>query len=162
MLAFRRWGLRRSFTSKLTFRRLHRSCPWKLRRSGLAGAWPSMRAAYYYPDLSVRAFATCVTTMPSADFCRAVKAPCDAFSHESGTHGRSPEVSSTAFRAQPPNLQPAPLMDMDFAVIARSSGAVCLISGSCPSARVFAPRFFQTPPRDDALALRYHFSSIRM
>ena len=27
-------------------------------------------------------------------------------------------------------------------------------SGSCPSGRDFAPRFLQTPPRDDALALR--------
>ena len=27
-------------------------------------------------------------------------------------------------------------------------------SGSCSSARVFAPRFLQTPPRGDALALR--------
>ena len=30
---------------------------------------------------------------------------------------RSPEVSSTAFRTQPPNLQPAPLMDTGFVVI---------------------------------------------
>src|SRR3990172_13376001 len=33
------------------------------------------------------------------------------------TRRRSPEVSSTAFRAQPPNLRPAPLMDVDFAII---------------------------------------------
>ncbi len=33
-----------------------------------------------------------------------------------GQKGRSPEVSSTAFRTQPPDLQPVPLMDMDFAV----------------------------------------------
>src|ERR1035438_6214209 len=32
----------------------------------------------------------------------------------------------------------------------------------CSSARVFAPRFLQTPPRGDALALRYHFSSVRL
>jgi hypothetical protein len=35
-------------------------------------------------------------------------------------------------------------------------------SGFCSSARAFAPRFFQTPPHDDAFALRYHFSSIKM
>jgi len=29
---------------------------------------------------------------------------------------------------------------------ASSSSAVCLVSGSCPSARIFAPRFLQTPP----------------
>ena len=33
-----------------------------------------------------------------------------------GQGHRSPEVSSTTFRAQPPDLQPASLMDMDFAV----------------------------------------------
>ena len=38
-------------------------------------------------------------------------------SPDSGTNGRSPEVSSTAFRTQPPDLQPVPLMDMGFAVI---------------------------------------------
>src|ERR1022692_5204729 len=32
------------------------------------------------------------------------------------TRSRSPGVSSTAFRAQPPDLRFAPLMDMDFAV----------------------------------------------
>src|SRR3954466_10641983 len=55
-------------------------------------------------------------TMPSADFCAGL----------SGTHGplspvaeprrRPPEVSSTAFTAHPPDLQPGPLMDVDFAV----------------------------------------------
>jgi len=55
--------------------------------------------------------------MPSADFCREIKAPYGAFSREFATHSRSPEVSSTAFSAQPPNLQPASLMDMGFAVI---------------------------------------------
>ena len=69
------------------------------------------------PTITVRAFIRCRTTMPSADFYCEVKASCDAFSHESATHSRSPEVSSTAFRTQPPNLQPAPLMDMGFAVI---------------------------------------------
>ena len=46
--------------------------------------------------------------------------------------------------------------------MASSSGTVCLRSGSCTSARTFAPRFLQTPPRDDALALRYDFTSIRL
>src|SRR3989441_8942657 len=67
--------------------------------------------------ITVRAFIRCRTNMPSADFCCEIKAPCDAFSHDSATHSRSPEVSSAAFRTQPPNLQPAPLMDMGFAVI---------------------------------------------
>jgi hypothetical protein len=55
--------------------------------------------------------------MPSADFCRPVRMDHPTLSPESGTDGRSPEVSSTAFSVQPPGLQPVPLMDMDFAVI---------------------------------------------
>src|SRR5207249_11541621 len=65
--------------------------------------------------ITVQAFVRCRTTMPSADFCYGVKAPRGAFSHDFATRSRSPEVSSTAFSAQPPNLQPASLMDMGFA-----------------------------------------------
>ena len=64
----------------------------------------------------VRAFLTPVSTTPSADFCHAVRAPHDALSHDSGTHGRSPVISSTAFHARPPDLPPVPLMDMGFAI----------------------------------------------
>jgi RNA polymerase sigma factor (sigma-70 family) len=81
---------------------------------------------------------------------------------------RSPEVSSTAFRTQPPNLQPASLMDMGFAVIGqlarrRMPQIRFLYIGSyvCSTLpRTFAPP--QTPPHDDALALRYDFTSIRL
>ena len=38
---------------------------------------------------------------------------------------------------------------------ADSSDPRAYLSSSCPSARTFAPRFLQTPPRDDALALPY-------
>ena len=69
------------------------------------------------PAITVRAFIRCRTNMPSADFCCEIKAPCGAFSHDSATHSRSPEVSSTAFRTQSPNLQPVPLMETGFAVI---------------------------------------------
>jgi hypothetical protein len=34
-----------------------------------------------------------------------------------------------------------------------------LLSGSCPSPHTFAPRFLQTPPRGDALALHVSFGS---
>ena len=37
-------------------------------------------------------------------------------SHDSVTWRRSPEVSSTAFDAQPPDLPPVSLMDMGFAI----------------------------------------------
>jgi len=55
--------------------------------------------------------------LPFADFCDMVKVNRFTFSHESVTCRRSPEVSLTAFDAQPPDLQPVPLMDMDFAVV---------------------------------------------
>ena len=64
----------------------------------------------------VRAFLTCVSTTPSADFCCAVRTPHDVLSHHSVTPSRSPEVSSTAFDAQPPDLPPAVLMEVGFAV----------------------------------------------
>jgi hypothetical protein len=92
--------------------------------------------------------------MPYADFCRAVKAPYDAFSHVAATRSRSPEVSSTAFRASPPNLRFALLMEMGFAKPGPLAQRSRLIFGFCPSAHTFAPRFLQTPPHDDALALR--------
>ena len=76
-----------------------------------------MRRAFLLLLLIVQAFVPRGTTRPSADFCHAVKAPYDAFSHESVTHDRSPPISLTAFNAQPPNLPPAPLMDADFAAM---------------------------------------------
>ena len=79
---------------------------------------------------------------------------CITLSHGFVTDGRSPEVSSTAFRASPPNLRFAPLMEMGFAVTGLLAQRLRLISGSSSSARTFAMRFLQTPPRDDALALR--------
>jgi hypothetical protein len=96
-----------------------------------------------------------VPNTPSADFCRPVRTDCPALSRDSTTNGRSPEVSSTAFRTQPPNLQPVPLMDMDFAVIGQ------LVRHRMPHIRflfigpyvcstllsVFRPRLATTPLR---------------
>ena len=79
---------------------------------------------------------------------------CITLSHESVTYSRSPEVSPTAFRASPPNLRFAPLMDVGFAKPGPLAQRSRLISGFCSSARTFAPRFLQTPPHDDALAFR--------
>src|SRR5512132_3752441 len=84
--------------------------------------------------------------MPCADFCSAVRPPFDGLS-PLGTRSRSPGVSSTAFRAQPPDLRFAPLMDMDFAVSRPLVRRLRLISDFCSSTRTFAIRFFQTPPR---------------
>ncbi len=55
--------------------------------------------------------------MPSADFCRPVRFDHSFLSPDSRTDDRSPEVSSTTFDAQPPDLHPVSLMDMRFAVI---------------------------------------------
>lgn len=75
-------------------------------------------------------------------------------SHEFVTYDRSPEVSSTAFRALPPNLRFASLMEMGFAKPGPLAQRSRLLSGFCSSARTFAPRFLQTSPHGDALALR--------
>src|SRR6516165_5834179 len=82
---------------------------------------PMSRAAYSplpLPSLrrTVWAFVRCRTTTPAADFCRPVRMNRSTLSPDFGTNGRSPEVSSTAFRTQPPDLQPVPLMDMGFAM----------------------------------------------
>ena len=101
---------------------------------------------------------------PFAAFCDTIARNCFLPSHDSVTCRRSPEVSSTAFHAQPPDLPPVSLMDMGFAIMG-SLATVGLLSGSCSSARVFAPRFFQAPPRGGCyftLALRYHFTSITL
>ena len=77
-----------------------------------------MRTAHYYPRSRSGPSPRCIgTKMPSADFCRPVRFDHSILSPDSGTSGRSPEVSSTAFRTQPADLQPALLMDRGFAVI---------------------------------------------
>jgi hypothetical protein len=60
---------------------------------------------------TVRAFAACAATMPSADFCHRVRNDFSLLSLEFETGSRSPEVSSTAFDAQPLDLHSVPLMD---------------------------------------------------
>src|SRR6202008_3950756 len=60
---------------------------------------------------------TACPTLPSADFCGTVRVNLFILSHASVTCRRSPEVSSTAFDAQPPDLPPVSLMDMGFAII---------------------------------------------
>src|SRR3954467_9396345 len=47
--------------------------------------------------------------MPSADFCTEVRVPRGPLSPVSRTRRRPPEVSSTAFTAHPPDLQPQAL-----------------------------------------------------
>ena len=92
--------------------------------------------------------------MPSADFCPALRSPLGSLSRVAATQDRPPGVIPAAFRAQSPDLHVSSLMNMDFAKQGWLVQRWCLISGSCSSTRVFAPRFFRTPPRDDALAFR--------
>jgi len=74
--------------------------------------------AYLLLHLSaLEALPTAGSTVPFADFCDTVKVNRFTLSHASVTCHRSPEVSSTAFDAQPPDLPPVSLMDMGFAII---------------------------------------------
>ena len=98
--------------------------------------------------------------MPSADFRAAVTRLATRSVRRAGRGHGSAEVRSNAFPAPPPNLPPRPLMTVDFAVIRP------LVQPGRPHIRFlsigcgFAPRFLQTPLRDDALcaslALRRH------
>src|SRR5258708_110192 len=84
------------------------------------------------------------------------------------TRDSSPGVSSTAFRAQSPDLRSASLMDVDFAVSRPLVRRSRLISGFCPSTRTFAPRFLQTsfadewPRCSDSPCVLLPFTSIRL
>ena len=89
--------------------------------------------------------------MPSANFCAVLGGfPRSRRSDHKG-RGRqrcsSPEVSSTAVSAQPPDLRSAHLTDVDFAVECLLVRRSRLLSGFC-SARAFAPCFFRTQSRD--------------
>jgi hypothetical protein len=83
----------------------------------LPAAWRRRDARVYSPLPTVRAFGrTAPPTMPSADFCAAIRSPRGDLSPESGTQRRSPEVRPTAFAARPPDLPPRSLMAVDFAI----------------------------------------------
>src|SRR6202047_3134473 len=56
-------------------------------------------------------------TMPAADSRCTVKMNRSILSHDPVTCGGSPDVSSTAFDAQPPDLPPVCLVDLGFAVL---------------------------------------------
>jgi len=99
--------------------------------------------------------------MPSADFCAAVRWPFDLLSRSRDT-AQTSRGKTNSLPHPPPNLRSAFLVDMDFVVDRPLVRRSRLISGSCSSVHAFAPRFLQTPPRDDALALRYPFTSTRL
>src|ERR1022692_1551203 len=65
----------------------------------------------------IRVTAPVHRTSPAADFCHMVRVNLSTLSHDSVTCSRSPQVSSTAFHAQPPDLPPVPWMDVGFAIL---------------------------------------------
>ena len=86
-------------------------------RYRLSAAWHHRDARAYFPLPTVQAFGRIAPpTMPSADFCVAIRPPYDDLSLESGTQRRPPEVRPTAFAARPPDLPPRSLMTVDFAI----------------------------------------------
>ena len=87
-------------------------------RSGLRPSFPARPiccSAFRHWSASI-ALPTAWVTMPSADFCVEIRSPHGSLSPEFGTQRRSPQVSSIAFPAHLPDLQPWPLMDQDFAI----------------------------------------------
>jgi hypothetical protein len=71
----------------------------------------------YLPLHAVRPFGESPPTRASADSCVAVREPHNPLSPEFETRRRLPGVSTTAFTAHLPDLQPWPWMDMDCAII---------------------------------------------
>ena len=92
---------------------------------------------------TVRAFPTFVSTMLYADFRRTVREIHIPLSRDFATCGSSPEVSTAAFSAQPPDLRLTPLMDMDFAITRSLVRRSRLISGFCSSARALLGASFR-------------------
>lgn len=135
-------------------------------RSGLPQQRPVLRPPAVSPlsgECPDRADRLLLATSPSADFWIVVRVSLDSLSPLlSRTQSRSPEVSTTAFRTQPPNLRRTRLMDMDFAVIGQLVPLPPPVFGFCPSARAFARRFLQTPSRDGRPCALLPFTSIRL
>jgi hypothetical protein len=118
------------------------------------------RGTAYWPLHTVRAFSACghllcrlLTPTVGSGTITGLSVPCRHW--PTGTHRRSPGVSSCPVGAQPLDLRLWSLMDMDFMLSRALVRPRRLLSSFYSSARTFAPRFLQTPPRGDALALRY-------
>jgi len=108
----------------------------------------------YSPLSTVWTFSNCLPNMSAADFCGRVKVDCSTLS-PSRTYRRPPGVSTHTFGTQPLDLRCRYLMDMDFVISCSLVPPSRLLSSFYSSARTFAPRFLQTLPRDNALALHY-------
>src|SRR4029077_13884688 len=82
-------------------------------RSGLRPSFPARPICFSAFRLwsASLALPTAWPTLPSADSCATVRAPPSGLSSEIGAWRRPPQVSSIAFPAHQPDLQPWPLMD---------------------------------------------------
>ena len=102
-------------------------------------------------------------TTPSADFFVVFSANRSAPSFACEAPGRSPGVRHVTVTARTPDLQnTSRSQGEDFAVTCPLvTDALRLISDSCSSPRSFGFDFFQTPPRDDALAVSPAFGSAK-
>ena len=88
-------------------------------RSGLqhvATALRSLTVSALSGQCLDRAGRRVMSNMPSADSCTAISSPPGSLSLQFETRYRPPQVSSIAFPAHLPDLQPWPLMDLDFAI----------------------------------------------
>ena len=127
-------------------------------------AHPRCGSAYPLPRLSALGCLTSVAcagpTMPSADFCGAVREDCSALSPVQDTPQISRGQLSYRRCIDAGFIKHSPVWMEDFTVACPLVPTVPhLLSGSCPSPRTFVPRVLQTPPHGDALALPLSFGS---
>ena len=102
-------------------------------------------------------------TMPSTDFCGAVREDSSALSPLQGHTADLPGPPSSLLGIGACLIKHTPLWMEDFAVPCQLVPSVPpLVSGACPSPRTFAPRCLQTPPRGDALAVHFSFGLTRL
>jgi len=92
--------------------------------------------------------------MPYADFCRRVRMICITLSHAFVTYDRSPRGKFDRLPCIAAESTFCALVEMGFAKPSPLARRSRLISGFCSSARIFAPRFLQTPLTTTPLAFR--------
>ncbi len=119
------------------------------RRCGLAYLLPRLSALGCLPSLACRE-----PTMPSADFCRPVRAAPATLSPLRDSRQISQGKAQNVSRVDAGFIQHTPLRMEDFAVIPPGRD-------SCASPRAFGLGFLRTSPRGDALALLLAFGSAR-
>jgi hypothetical protein len=133
---------------------------------GTVRAFGSRRcgAAYLLPRLSALGCLTSLAclgpSMPSADFCRPVRAAPATLSPLRDSRQISQGKAQNVWRVDAGFIKHTPMRMEDFAVTCPLvPGVPHLVSGSCSSPRAFGLGFLQTPPRGDALALLLAFGS---